>query len=368
MIPKRAAALLFVMLSGCGRGEGGPSGPGGGFEMPPTPVETAAVVAGPVANVFTTVGALEATEQVTIVAEIAGTVERIPFREGDRVRRGDLLVKLDDVALDAEYRRAEAIVDQRRLSYERWKKVVESKAGAPQDLDDAQAALRIAEAEATLSREMLEKTRIVAPLSGWIGPRRVSPGAYVRAGDPIADLAQMDELEVHFSMPERYLPHVRRGSEVSVGTPAYPGQRVSGKIDVVDPVVDPETRNLHVIAKLKNPSTRLRAGMSADVQVVLSERTGALTVPAEAVFAEGTEFLVYKVGSDGTVARTPIKLGTRLPDVVEVISGLAAGDVVVRTGQQKLFPGAKVAPVDAGAAPPGGGAPADSAAAGAATS
>ena len=374
MTPKRIALLLIVALAGCGRGEGGPGGAGGGFEMPPTPVETAEVVAGSVENVFTTLGTLEAAEQVTIVAEISGIVERIPFREGQLVKRGELLVKLEDVELDAQYRRAEAVADQRRLSYERWKTVVEAKAGAAQDLDDAHAALRVAEAEATLSREMLSRTRIEAPMSGWIGPRLVSPGAYVRAGDAIAELAQMDRLEVHFSMPERYIPQIKRGAEVLVSAPAYPGEDVRGKIDVVDPVVDPRTRNVGVIATFANREARFRAGMSADVRVVLSSREAALTVPAEAVFAEGTEFLVYKVGADGTVERTPVTLGTRLADVVEVTSGLAAGDVVVRAGQQKLFPGAKVMPVGAGAPPGGPGgpegttAPADSAGAGAATS
>jgi multidrug efflux pump subunit AcrA (membrane-fusion protein) len=114
-----------------------------------------------------------------------------------------------------------------------------------------------------------------------------------------------------------------------------------------------------VIARISNPTGRLRPGMSADVRVVLSSRDSALTVPAEAVFAEGTEFLVYKVGADGSVTRTNVVLGTRLPAAVEILSGLAAGDVVVRTGQQKLFPGAKVMPMD--------GAPAAGAAEGAAS-
>jgi RND family efflux transporter MFP subunit len=183
----------------------------------------------------------------------------------------------------------------------------------------------------------------------------------------------MDQLEVHFTMPERYLALLRRGSEVAVATLAYPGESVRGRVDVVDPVVNPQTRSLRVIAKVPNTGGRLRAGMSADVRLTLSSRDSALTVPAEAVFAEGTDFLVYKVGADGSVERTPITLGTRLADVVEVTAGLVAGDVVVRAGQQKLYPGAKVMP--AGADPPPGSpepgaaaaAPADSAVAGEST-
>lgn len=345
---------LLLMTQGCSRGGkgGGPGGGGGGFQMPPTPVETAEVKVGTVANIFSTVGTLEAAEQVTVVSEINGTVKQLPFGEGRPIKAGDVIAQLDDVEATAELSRAEALRDQARASFERVKRVVDANAAAPQDLDDAQAALSVAEAAAAVARVRLDKTRIKAPFAGVIGPRTISPGAYLRSGDKIADLAKLSELDATFSMPERYLGELHRGSDVNVSTTAFAGQVVRGKIRVIDPVVDPQSRNVRVIARFHNPENRFRPGMSANIQVILSEREAAMTVPAEAVFAEGTEFLVYKVGGDGTVARTPVTLGTRLPDVVEVISGLASGDTVVRAGQQKLFPGAKVMPMGAGG--PGG--------------
>jgi membrane fusion protein (multidrug efflux system) len=359
MIGRRSArggTFLAFLLAGCGGAEG-PAG--GGFEMPPTPVETAEVVLGPIESVFATVGEVQAAEAVTLVAEIDGTIARVPFREGDPLDEGGLVAQLDDREREAEFRRAEAIRDRSRASYDRVKQVVEEGAAAPQDLDDAEAELRVAEADAALAKVRLEKTRIVAPFDGMIGPRTVSPGAFVRAGDPIARIAQISRLKIAFTMPERYLAEVRRDAEVAVSTPAYPGEPVHGRVDVVDPIVDPATRAVRVIARAANPGGRLRPGMSADVRLVLAHRDSALTVPAEAVFAEGTEFLVYKVDAEGTVARTPVTLGMRLPDAVEILSGLAAGDVVVRAGQQKLYPGAKVMPVGAEGPPPGaeGGAP-----------
>ena len=332
---------LLLIAQGCSKGgkAGGPGG--GGFQMPPTPVETAEVKVGTVANVFSTVGTLEAAEEVTLTTEVDGTVKKLPFVEGQPIREGDVVAQLDDVEAAAELSRAEAVRDQAQASFERVKRVVEAKAAAQQDLDDAQAALSVAEAQVSVARARLAKTRITAPFAGVIGPRTVSPGAYLRSGDAIAHLANLSELDVTFSMPERYLGELHRGSEVNVSTTAFAGQVVKGKIRVVDPVVDSQTRNVQVIARFRNPDNRFRPGMSANVEVILSAREAAMTVPAEAVFAEGTEFLVYKVGADGTVARTPVTLGTRLPDVVEVASGLASGDVVVRAGQQAL-PGAKV--------------------------
>lgn len=364
MIGKRSVrAFAFAGLlaaAGCGEGQGGPGG-GGGFQMPPTPVETATATAGAVSDVFATVGTLEAAEMVQIVSEIDGKVVRAPFREGDPIAKGAVIAQLDDEALDADYRRAEALRDQRKATFDRVKHVVDAKAGAPQDLDDAEAALRVADAEATLARVRLSKARVTAPFGGVIGPRSVSPGSYVRAGETIAEMAQISEMKVRFNLPERYLAELHRGQDVTVTTPAFPGHEVTGRVDVVDPIVDAGTRNVRVIARLPNPGGRLLPGLSADVKLVLAQRDSSLTIPAEAVIGEGREFFVYKVGEDGSVARTTVQLGTRLANGVEIVSGLAAGDIVVRAGHQKLYPGAKVMPMGAG---PPGAAPGDAPAAG----
>ncbi|MBK8229476.1 MAG: efflux RND transporter periplasmic adaptor subunit [Candidatus Eisenbacteria bacterium] len=345
-----AAILLLAQGGGCAK-KSGPEG--GGFQMPPTPVEVVTLSPETVTEAFEAVGTIEAGEAITVVAEIDGMVRKLPFTEGGTVRQGDLLAQLDDVELKAEAARTEATRDQAKSSYERIQTIVQQGAGAPQDLDDAAAALKVAEANFAVARARLEKTAIRAPWSGMVGARRISPGAFIRAGEPITDLAQVERLRVNFSAPERYLSRLARGSEVTVTTPAFPGFRLVGRIDVVEPVLDSATRSTRIIARVDNPEGRLRPGMSANISAVLAERTNALVVPAEAVFVEGTESLVYRVGDDGAVVRTPITLGTRLANVVEVLGGIEAGAVVVRAGHQKLYPGAKVMPMGAGG-PPGG--------------
>ncbi len=167
----------------------------------------------------------------------------------------------------------------------------------------------------------------------------------MRAGDPITDLVRIDQLRVTFAVPERLLGSLRVGAEVTVTTTAFPDDALTGTIDVIEPQLDPLTRAAGIVAKVDNPAGLLRPGMSATVDGGAGERPEALTVPSEAVFVEGGQAYVYVIQADSVVTRAPVTLGTRLADVVEVIEGLAAGQQVVRAGHQKLYEGAKVAPV-----------------------
>lgn len=338
-----SGAVLVLAAGGCRKG------PQGGYQPPPMPVEIAPVSQGTVTDRFETVGSVEGGEAILVVSEIDAVVKRLPFVEGQPVRGGALLAQLDDDQLRAEAARQEALRDQARASFDRVKAVVDQGAGAPQDLDDAAAALKVAEANLSLARTRLRKTRITAPFAGVTGAKRVSPGAYLRAGTPITDLAAIAAIKVTFSVPERYLGRLRRGAAVTLAAPAFPGYQQVGTIDVLDPVLDAQTRSSRVIARVRNPGGRFRPGMSVNVTAVLSERPHAVTVPNEAVFSEGGESYVYVVKKNNTVTRSALTLGTRLADVVEVVKGLEPGMFVVRAGHQKLFEGAKVIPIQSGA-------------------
>jgi membrane fusion protein (multidrug efflux system) len=334
-------AWLLLLLTGCSDNKGG----GGGFSMPPTPVEVAPVTLQNVADRFEGVGTIEAVEAITVVAEIDAIVKDIPFREGQSIKQGELIAQLDDSQLAAEVARAEALRAQSEVSYNRIKAIVDQNAGAPQDLDNAAAELKVADANLAVAKARLAKTRIVAPFDGIIGSRQVSKGVFLRAGQSITDLANIDAIRVNFSSPERLLSQLHRGAEVSVSTTAYPGFALKGKIIVVNPVVDAATRSARVVARVSNPERKFRPGMSANVSAVLAERENALTIPTAAVFASGNESFVFVVQPDSTVARVAVTLGTRLANIVEVLQGLEKGMNVVTAGHQKLFEGAKVAPI-----------------------
>ena len=341
LLPTLLLFLMGLFVGGCGGGKGG----GGGFSMPPMPVEVSQVHVQTVADRFDAVGTIEAIEAITVVSEIDGVVRSLPFKEGGSIGRGGLIAQLDDSQLAAEFARAEALRAQTKSTYDRVKTVVDQGAGAPQDLDDAAAALKVADANLALARARISKTRIVAPFAGSIGARRVSVGTFLRSGQAITDLANIDDIRVVFSAPERFLSRLSLGATVSVWMAASSGNELKGTIIVIEPVIDQITRSVRVVARVHNVGRQFRPGMSANVSVVLSERANALTIPNEAVFGSGNQSFVFIVRPDSTVARIPLTLGTRFADVVEVLDGLKTGMTVVSAGHQKLFEGGKVMPM-----------------------
>jgi len=336
------ALFGFAVLTEAGCGTGAEHR---GFAMPPMPVEVSPVVVQTVADNFESVGTIEATEAITVVGEIDAVIKALPFKEGGFIKRHDLIAQLDDAQLAAEVARAEALSAQSKSTYDRVKNVVDQGAGAPQDLDDAAAGLKVAAANLDVARARFAKTRIVAPFDGIIGARRVSVGTFLRAGQTITEMANIDEIRVTFSAPERFLDHLSRGAMVTVSSPAFPGHKLAGQIAVIEPMIDAATRSARIVARVQNVGRKFRPGMSASVSAVLSERANALTIPNEAVFGSGNQTFVFVVKSDSTVARVALTLGTRSPDIVEVLEGLRPGMQVVRAGHQKLYDGGKVLPM-----------------------
>ncbi len=335
-------AFLTLLNYGCADKQAS----AGGFKMPPTPVETANVKAQKITDKFEAVGTIEAIEGVTIVSEIDASVINLPFEEGSYIKKGDLIAQLDDSQLSAEVSRTEALYSQSNATYKRIKSIVDQNAGTPQDLDDAIANLKVAEANNELAKARLSKTRIVAPFDGMIGTRKVSAGAFLRTGQEITELANLNEIRVSFSAPERFLAQLKRNAEVIVSSSVFPGYEVKGKIMAIEPILDSQTRNVNVVARVQNPGQKFRPGMSANVSAVLSERQNALTIPNEAVFANGDQSFVFVVKKDSSVAAAPVTLGLQTAKIVEVTNGLQDGMQVVTAGHQKLFDGAKVMPVN----------------------
>lgn len=322
--------------------------------MPPTPVEVSEVRPLTVRDQFRALGSIQSDEIVQVVSEINAIATRVPFAEGQPVAAGALIAQLDDREARADAQRSEAQRELAQLNAERSQRLFEQNAISSQERDNATTSLKVAEANEALAKARLAKTHITAPFAGMVGRRRVSPGAYLKSGDVITDLARVDDMKVAFAAPERFLGELKPGREVQVTTPAFPDDVFRGRLTVVDPIVDPNTRTVQLVARISNTGLKLRPGMSANVSVTFAERTGALVVPDEAVFAEGNQSFVYRVKQDSTVARTAVTLGTRDSSQVEVLSGLEAGALIVRAGHQKLFDGARVHPVREGEGAAGG--------------
>lgn len=337
-----AICLLSLTIVSCAPRQGG-------FQMPPVPVEVTQVQTETVRDRFRTVGSVQANEIVKVVSEVNAIVRELPFAEGQGVARGSLIARFENRDIAAEAQRAEALRDQARTRLERVQQLFDQKAISPQDRDDASAAFQVADADFKLAQARLAKTRVVSPLNGVVGRRMVSPGAFLRVGDVITEVAQVNRMKVNFSAPERFAGQLRAGGAVEISTTAYPGQLFTGRLTVVDPILDPSTRTVQLVAIVENRGRRLRPGMSADVAATLSERANAMTVPDEAVFAEGDKMYVFLVKADSTVARQVVVIGVRDSARVEIAQGLPHGAIVVRAGYQKLFDGARIMPIQSGA-------------------
>jgi membrane fusion protein, multidrug efflux system len=335
-----AIGAAVIASEGCGA-----SGERQGFAMPPMPVEVSPVIVQNVEDKFEAVGTIEAIQAITVVGEIDATVKDLPFVEGGTIHRNGLIARLDDAQLAAEVARSQALLAQTKATYDRVKHIVDQGAGSLQDLDDAAAALKVAEANLDLAQARFSKTRVTAPFEGIIGARRVSVGTFLRSGQAITELANIDDIRVTFSAPERFLGRLTQGAVVAVSSPAFPGTNLTGRIAVVEPIIDPLMRSARIVATVHNEGRKYRPGMSANVAAVLTQRSDALTIPSEAVFGSGNQSFVFIVKPDSTVTRVPVTLGIRTANVVEVLDGLKDNTLVVRAGHQKLFDGGKVLPI-----------------------
>jgi membrane fusion protein (multidrug efflux system) len=341
-----AVLATAALVAACAPAKGGPGG-AAGMKMPPVPVDVAVVEPQTVRDGFHALGTLEADEQVQVTSEVAGIVRSLPFAEGQPIARGGVIAVLDDREARAEADRAKAVLERESLEATRMGKLRERGTVSAQEHERALTNQAVARANLAQAQARLAKTRVLAPFSGVVGRRRISPGAYVKSGDVITDLARLDVLRLSFQAPERFAGRLRVGSRVDVRPAAFPERSLIGEIRVIDPMIEPTTRTLSLLARVPNPGRTIIPGMSADVMATLTVRENALVVPDEAVFAEGNQSFVFKVNPDSSVVRTAVALGLRDSARVEVLSGLVAGDVVVRAGHQKLFPGARVMPMAA---------------------
>lgn len=355
------AAAAIPLLSNLGRnGDGSPPPaqsvqPAAKPQAFAMPVEVATVTVGRVTETANAVGTLQANESVMIRPEIPGRITSVTFREGQPVEKGRVLFELDSAELEAELAQAAAALEIAKLNYERAKRLIVNDNVSQQEHDQAETNLKSAQANYRLYRERLSKTRITAPFAGFLGHRRISPGDYVQPGRDLINLEDLSVLKVDFNVPETLFSRVAVGQPVEVLVDAFPGQTFPGQIYSIDPRVDEVSRTVPVRARVPNPEVKLRPGMFANLRVILGVVDRALLIPEEAIVPHQDKGLVFRV-VDGQARQTEVKLGSRERGVVQIVSGLAEGDTVVRAGLQKIRDGVPVQALRPEAGPKAGGA------------
>ena len=317
------------------------------------PVRAELVEVGDVVDTVTAVGSLLADESVIIRPEMDGRIVGLHFREGQAVSRGQKLVTIDASEFQAQLAAVKADLRTEQQRYTRAQELFEQKFITKEALDIQAGTVERHEARVQEVQVRVNKAVIRAPFAGIVGLREISPGAYVKAGDDIVRLENLDSIKVDFRLPEAYLAKVGRDQAVALGVDAYPGEIFQGRVYAVQPVVDQETRTALMRARIPNKGHRLKPGMFVRVALTLSTRPNAITVPEQALWPQGKDNFVFLV-VDGKVALTKVELGKRGPGRVEINQGLSAGDMVVTEGQIKLRDGAPVMVMGAPPAAPEG--------------
>jgi multidrug efflux system membrane fusion protein len=359
--------LLAVAVS-CGGSQGATAPAGGGSRG--LPVRVAPVVAQDVVYQIKSPGSMEAEELVQITAQVEGQITDVRFHEGDRVGRGTILLRIDPdryrlelARADANYKRALADAQRAASDLTRREQLARENLVAVEELNRArQEAERMAadaqslKAARDIAAQNVARADVRPPLPGVINTKAVDTGKFVKTGDVLATLVDVSRLRLRFRVSEAESLRARVAQTVRFRVASLGDREFTATIYHVGDVADPATRQVEVMAWVKNPG-ELKPGFFAEVTLASETKAGAMVVPESAVQASEKGFVAYVV-QDGKARLHQIQIGLRTgTGLVEVVSGVKAGDVVVVEGSDRLGDGMAVQPV-ASAGAPSKGAPA----------
>jgi len=328
--------LALAVLAGCGKGGGPP-------KDAPVPVELVPVTAAPLQETLEAVGSLDAEESVDIRPEVEGEITSIRLTEGQTVKKGDLLLQIDESKQAATVAEAEADHKLAQETIHRADMLLADGTISQQEHDQTHANFTRMEASLALAKKRLTEYTLTAPFDGILGRRFVSVGQYVNPQTTLVSIYDLDRMKLNFSVPERYSAKIQPGQTLRLKVAAYSEETFAGEIYLIEPRVDPGTRTVQVRAYVPNSDLRLKPGMFANVEITVGTKPKALTIPEECLFPNAGGFAVYR-SHEGVAELVPVETGLRVPGKVEILKGLQAGDQVARSGNLRLSPGRKLLP------------------------
>ena len=337
--PAVTAAPSANATPGAARGPGaGPGGPQG-----PAAVEVGRAELTRIEEDAQAVGSLRSNQGVMLRPEVSGRVSKLGFGDGQRVKRGQVLVQLDDSLQQAQLPHAQAQASIARTNLQRNRELVAQNFVSQSVVDQAQANLEVGEAQVALAQAQLQRMKVLAPFDGFTGIRSVNVGDYVKDGADLVQVEDVSTMWVDFRLPERYLAQLKPGQEVAVTLDALPGRPHTARVEAVDSQLDASGRSVLVRARVANAGGILRSGLFARTRIVFGTREQAVTVPEEALVPMGEQQFLIKVvdGAAGSKLgqRMPARIGVRRAGRVEILEGLRPGDLVVIAGQGRLMRG-----------------------------
>ena len=290
-------------------------------------------------KIFAT-GTIYSSEVVDLKPEVAGKIVAMNIQEGKPVSKGQLLIKLNDIDLQANLRKLDAQLKIAQQSEERLKKLLDIKGISQDEYDIVTNQINNVKADMEFTQAQIAKTELKAPFNGVIGLRSVSLGSYVNATSQIATIQALNPVKIDFTIPEKYANAVRLGNNIAFSTEGS-NAKFTGKVYATENQIDPITRTLKLRATASNPNNILRAGAFVKVDFSLKEVDNALMIPTEAIIPilKGQQVMVSK---DGKATPVKIEVGVRTDAKIQVTSGVQAGDTIITSGLMGLKPDMKV--------------------------
>ncbi len=330
--------LLALALLGCGDA----GSQEGAQRRPSVLVDVERAWSGPIAARISATGTITAKEEVKVIAQTEGKIEKLPFEEGDQVRAGEVLVQLDASILSAQVKEAEATKLDAKLAFDRAASLYESKLISRQEYDQARTRLQVAQARHDYQKVLLGYTTIRSPISGVVTFRGARVGDVAVPRSVLLVVADLNTLVIEITVSELDVPKIRVGDPAAINVDAYPGRSFAGQVRRVFPSGDPVSRLVKVEVMLTEQSDLLFPGLFARTELTTDRRQQAVLVSNDAVMTAGTgETYVFAV-VDSSVERRVVTLGIRSGDVSEVLEGVVTGEQLVIAGQSALNDGMTV--------------------------
>jgi len=337
------AVLLWAGLAatGCNDNEGLATTENNSNQAPVIPVSIIDVKPAPMRDVILLPGTTEAWQDVQVSADTAGRIEWVGPREGERVNKGDLLVKIDVSALKAALNHAEAQFKLAEDLYQRRRRLFERKIIAKEELDQSETQRTLAATDYEQIKVKYEHGFPRSPISGVINYLYVDAGEFIDTGKPLADIVNIDRIKINVQVPELDIRFVRKGQTTPVKIDAFPEKELTGAVDFVAFKADPATKTFLVRTVIDNPAGDIRPGMIARVVFVRRLIPDALVAPLFALVDKGGERLVF-IEKDGVAHARTVSIGVIEDDRVQITSGLSPGDHLIVKGQTEVEDGMKV--------------------------
>lgn len=352
---------------------GAPGGMGRGSGRPALTVDTAAASRGEIIEYITVVGNLVGQSTVDVVPRVAGRLDSITAKLGDRVTRGQQIAKIEDRELQQQVKQAEqslevnrATVKQResdlqlrKTTLARQQELLAKGLQTRQIVEDAEAGFNSAVAAVDLAKAQLAQTEaridelkitlsnttIVSPVNGFVGRRNLDQGAFAGANTVILQVVDIGTVRMVSNLVEKDFKRITHGVQALVEVDAFPGEQFAGVVSRVAPVFDAATRTASMEIEVPNPGYRLKPGMYARVRLTAQRKADALTVPRTAVVdSEGRRGVFLPNGQ--TAKFQPVQTGLQDNDRVEIVEGLTDGQRVITTGALALREGDRITPMN----------------------